>query len=122
MNTFRNTENQMPSGYSGTALSKKLGLKENFKMVLYNPPADYFNLITDLPPNIEILNEPISKSANFIHLFCRWKVELKDTTANFIGALKNDGTLLIWDESERALKIWEKDMLFTDAFHLSCVP
>jgi len=39
-----------------------------------------------------------------------------------IGTVKNDSTLLKWDGKKRYLKVWEKDMIFRQAFHLSCLP
>jgi hypothetical protein len=33
------------AGYSGTPLIKKLGIKENMKVKLVNPPANYFSLL-----------------------------------------------------------------------------
>ncbi len=38
------------------------------------------------------------------------------------GVVENDSTLFKWDGQKRRLSIWEKDMIFRDAFHLSCVP
>jgi beta-lactamase class D len=34
----------------------------------------------------------------------------------------NDSTLFKWDGKKRRLSVWERDMVFRDAFHLSCVP
>ena len=41
------------SGYSGTPLSKKLGLKEGFTISVFNQPDYYFDLFVD-PPEIQI--------------------------------------------------------------------
>jgi beta-lactamase class D len=38
------------------------------------------------------------------------------------GLVGNDQTLFRWNGEKRALKMWERDMVFRDAFHLSCVP
>ena len=38
------------------------------------------------------------------------------------GIVENDSTLFEWDGENRALDIWERDMVFRDAFRLSCVP
>lgn len=38
------------------------------------------------------------------------------------GVVENDSTLFKWDGQERALNVWEQDLIFKDAFHLSCVP
>jgi|SRR5688572_6327010 len=39
-----------------------------------------------------------------------------------MGIISSDTTLIKWDGKKRRLPVWEKDMTFRDAFHLSCVP
>jgi len=56
------------AGYSGTALSKKLGIKEGFKLRLLNPPAHYFHLFTDLPVNVK-QNKDLNIKNDLIHFF-----------------------------------------------------
>lgn len=85
----------MPAGYSKTPLAKKLGLKQDFKVLLYNMPENYFNLFTDLPTSFEMLGELNPQSADFIHLFCTWSNELKDIVLEHKRALKKDGLLWI---------------------------
>jgi len=38
------------------------------------------------------------------------------------GVVENDSTLFKWDGQKRALKNWEQDLIFKDAFQFSCVP
>lgn len=38
------------------------------------------------------------------------------------GLIEDDSTLIEWDGEERAMEIWEQDLIFRDAFHYSCVP
>jgi hypothetical protein len=38
-----------PSGYLGTPLSKKLGIKEGYIISVFNQPDYYFDLSKDLP-------------------------------------------------------------------------
>ena len=73
------------SGYSGTPLAKKLGIKEGFKIRLINSPEYYFELFTDLPENISILKDTKSKK-NFIHCFVKQEKELHKN----IPSLKNE--------------------------------
>ncbi|MCR9171165.1 MAG: class D beta-lactamase [bacterium] len=39
-----------------------------------------------------------------------------------LGVVESDSTISTWDGEPRNLKTWERDMVFRDAFHLSCVP
>jgi len=45
----------MTTGFSGTPLAKKLGIKEGNSMLLYNTPKNYQKLFTDFPPDTETL-------------------------------------------------------------------
>jgi beta-lactamase class D len=38
------------------------------------------------------------------------------------GVVENDSTLFKWNGEDRALNVWEQDLVFRDAFHFSCVP
>lgn len=38
------------------------------------------------------------------------------------GVVTNDSTLIIWDGEKRWNENWNQDLIFKDAFHLSCVP
>lgn len=38
------------------------------------------------------------------------------------GVIEDDSTLIKWNGEERRMKVWEQDLVFRDAFHLSCVP
>ncbi len=38
------------------------------------------------------------------------------------GVVENDSTFFKWDGKKRRLKTWERDFIFRDAFHASCLP
>jgi beta-lactamase class D len=38
------------------------------------------------------------------------------------GVVNHDSTLFPWNGEKRNMKVWEQDLVFRDAFHLSCVP
>jgi len=61
----------MPSGYSGTPLTKKLGIKEGFKILPVNAPDYYFDLLEDLPEDLVVLEQKNKEKADFIHLFAK---------------------------------------------------
>jgi hypothetical protein len=64
------TENKiaMQSGYSGTALIKKLGIKESHKVKLMNAPEAYFEwLENDISQQLCKKNE----MPDFVHLFAK---------------------------------------------------
>ena len=64
------------SGYPGTPLVKKLGIKEGFKIWLVNEPANYFDLLADMPQNVVLLKDKkISK--DFVHYFTKQSAHLQ---------------------------------------------
>ena len=79
------------SGYSGTPLIKKLGIKEESKVALINAPENYMDLLeSDI--NKQLAKE-ISK-ANLVHLFVSSKAELKKEFSKIIQKGKDD--LIVW--------------------------
>ena len=83
----------MPSGYSGTPLIKKLGIKKNYRVRLINSPENYFDLLGELPNGVKFLQRKSSK-IDFIHLFAK---DVKTFEKYFIKIkeeIKKDG--MIW--------------------------
>ena len=81
------------SGYSGTPLAKKLGIKQGFKIMLLNAPEYYFDLFTDLPPNLDLKNDPGSKK-DLIHFFTKQEDEYFKSLPFLKGQIKPNG--MIW--------------------------
>lgn len=79
------------AGYSGTSLMKKLGIKENIKLMLINAPENYMALLEqDLSSQ---LTGKISE-AGFVHLFVTSKKELEKQFTKIIQSPKEG--LMIW--------------------------
>lgn len=57
------------AGYSKTPLVKKLGIKENFKIRLIHPPANFLDLLGTLPDGVVLSDD--FQFANYIHLFAK---------------------------------------------------
>ena len=81
------------AAYSSTPLAKKLGIKNGFKIRLINEPVYYFNLFTDLPNDIKVLNDKKSKK-DFIHLFVKSMNELEKNIQTIKNEIEQDG--IIW--------------------------
>ena len=95
----------MTSGYSGTPLAKKLGLKENHKVLLYNVPEHYFDLFSDLPQNLYIVEDERFKGVDFIHLFFTSIDDLETNVKKHIAYLKKDGLLWIsWPKGQSKIQ------------------
>src|SRR6185437_7489870 len=82
------------SGYSSTPLARKLGIKENFKVKLVNPPDYYFQLFSDFPDNVQIVTDTKSKK-DFIHLFVVDAVTLTKELVPLKNQLELNGALWV---------------------------
>ena len=82
------------TGYSGTPLAKKLGIKEGFNIRLVNPPDYYFQLFDDLPKDIKIAKDKKSKK-NLIHYFTKQLAELEKDIVSLRNEIEMNGTIWI---------------------------
>lgn len=82
----------LSSGYSGTPLAKKLGIKAGFNIKLVNAPENYFNLFTDLPDNLIFTDDSIKK--DFIHFFTKQEDEFINNLPLLKDQIKANG--IIW--------------------------
>jgi len=79
------------AGYSGTHLAKKLGIKEGFKISLYNQPEYYCNLFTDFPENVKVVNK---SKVDLIHYFVKKEKELQKDILKLKDQIEQNG--MIW--------------------------
>ena len=56
------------AGYSDTPLTKKLGIKEGFKVLVIEGPAEYRALLAPLPASVAFTSTATS-STNLVHVF-----------------------------------------------------
>ncbi len=56
------------AGYSDTPLTKKLGIKEGFKVLVIKGPAEYRALLAPLPASVAFTSTATS-STNLVHVF-----------------------------------------------------
>ncbi len=81
-----------PSGYSGTPLSKKLGIKSGMDIQMVNPPSDYEDFFKDFPMDVQI-NSSVSLY-NLIHFFTDDKQELTSKLPQLKTQIHQNG--MIW--------------------------
>ncbi len=81
------------AGYSGTPLTKKLGIKPGFTIKLVQQPAHYFELFQNWPEEVEILEDDTTPK-DFIHFFTQQKEELDQLLPLLRSEIKSNG--MIW--------------------------
>jgi acetyltransferase-like isoleucine patch superfamily enzyme len=89
-----NRYNMTSPGYSGTPLTKKLGIKPGFRMRVVNEPAHYFSLLGDLPPGVVVLKRK-STAKNLVHCFCTMAKKLEQDILSLKKEISPDGSLWI---------------------------
>lgn len=82
------------AGYSGKPLVSKLGVRPNERVIALNAPANYAQLLGDLPEGAAIHNRPSAKAA-FVHLFATRRAELEKRLTELRTKLQDDGTLWV---------------------------
>ena len=81
------------SGYSGTPLINKLGIKPAMKVLLVNKPGDYFHLLeNDISAQLCSQNE----TPDFIHVFVKNKKEFEMEMKNIKSFIKKNTEIIIW--------------------------
>ena len=82
------------AGYSGTPLLKKLGVKENAVMFVYNAPKEYFDWLSPLPKGVSVKSRAMGEM-DFIHVFTPELSVFKKQFLECKKHLKKDGMLWI---------------------------
>ena len=58
------------TGYSGTPLPQKLGIKPGMILVAIDPPDNYRKLLEPIPSGVNFARRPVGKT-KFVHLFVK---------------------------------------------------
>ena len=81
------------TGYSGTPLLKKLGIKAGMKVLLINQPDDYYSLL-DVNINNQLYKK--NETADFVHLFVKSEKELLIEMKKLKAVCKKNTAVTIW--------------------------
>jgi hypothetical protein len=83
----------VPSGYSGTPLVQKLGIKPGFRIFVAGAPADYASITGKLPAGVTIAPR-LTGAIDMVHLFAAGAAGLGDKLRRYREAIKPDG--MVW--------------------------
>jgi hypothetical protein len=83
----------MPSGYSGTPIVQKLGIKPGFCVFVAGAPADYATMTGELPAQVKIVSR-LTGAIDMIHLFAASSAGLGNKLKAYRAAIRPDG--MIW--------------------------
>ena len=86
----------MPTaGYSGTPLVKKLGIKSGSTLCIKHEPKEYWDWISPLPDDVNVVTRPKKEGTDFIHLFVTRKKDFEKEFIKLKSQLKKDGMLWV---------------------------
>lgn len=83
------------SGYSGTPLAKKLGIKEGFKIKIVAAPEYYFSLFETFPDSVEILDDCNNTSKDLIHFFTKEAIDLHEQLPLLQNEIVSNGSIWV---------------------------
>ena len=82
------------SGYSGTPLVKKLGIKPGATLCPIGEPADYLRLLGELPAGVHVVRQ-LRGEVDMIHFFSKDRAELAERLPKFMRRIVQDGVIWI---------------------------
>lgn len=82
------------AGYSGTPLAKKLGIKPEFTVQVFNAPKPYLQFFHDFPDGVILVDPSENMPVDFIHIFATTHSELDSFVQKALVNLKKNG--LLW--------------------------
>jgi len=82
------------AGYSGTPLTKKLGIKPGYVCYVLQSPSEYFDWLSPLPQDIQIRRK-LSGKLDFIHLFVTRGDRFREAFLQAKKCLKPNGMLWV---------------------------
>ena len=81
------------TGYSGTPLANKLGIRANSRLYLQAAPTDYGKLVAPLPAGVRIMSR-IDATTDIIHLFATRRAALRTLLRDTLNAMRPDA--IVW--------------------------
>ena len=92
------------SGYSGTPLFKKLGIKPGFRIRCEGPPANYRDLLEPLPDDVAISNR-YKKDIDVYHLFVKSHDGLKNRLGTIVAEMNSNSMIWVsWPKKSSKVK------------------
>jgi hypothetical protein len=82
------------TGYSGTPLPQKLGIKPGLTVVTINAPANYRRLLGKVPDRVTF-SERLKSGSSFVHLFTSRRSEMQKEMSILRDKISDNGTIWV---------------------------
>ncbi len=83
-----------PAGYSGTPLTKKLGLREGSRVWVVGAPAHYAKLLAPLPARLKFVSK-VSTDTDIVHVFTTKRAELAKRLTSLVQRVRSDASIWV---------------------------
>lgn len=94
----------MATGYSGTPLVQKLGIKPAMKCAVLDPPEHYRDLLANLPGDLTFVDAS-SAGLDFVHLFVQERASLGERLLRLRSSIAKDGMIWVsWPKKSSGVK------------------
>jgi len=91
------------AGYSGTPLPKKLGIKEDARVLLTGAPADFPLTLGTLPSGATLVRR-FSPAVGLILWFVRWRKELERDLPKWASRVGKEGIWILWPKKSSGVE------------------
>ena len=82
------------TGYSGTPLARKLGIKAGSRLAVSGAPKNYKDLVTPLPQGVQF-QRSLGASTDIAHVFATKRAELDRTLREALKKMKPDAAIWV---------------------------
>jgi hypothetical protein len=82
------------SGYSGTPLAQKLGIRAGSRVYLHGPPGHYAQLVAPLPPGVAMVTRPDAET-DIVHIFAVRRSALRAALQRVLKRLRPDAAVWV---------------------------
>ncbi|MCC6360048.1 MAG: DUF3052 family protein [Phycisphaerales bacterium] len=82
------------AGYSGTPLSKKLGIFPGAQVHIVGGPENYESLLTPLPEGVRFAAR-VDETVDVVHLFCKRRADLERRLRSILPKIRPDAAIWV---------------------------
>jgi hypothetical protein len=82
------------TGYSGTPLARKLGIKPGAKVCLLDAPANYRALVAPLPERVTLVTR-LDSTVDTFHVFATRRAKLNEVLRRARGKMRQDAAIWV---------------------------
>jgi hypothetical protein len=83
-----------PAGYAGTPLARKLGIKENARLLSMGAPKDYVAMVEPLPDGVRI-DRRAGAAVDVVHMFVTKRADLRRQLSALRKTLRSDAAIWV---------------------------